>query len=214
MVGMRTLQLKTCLSLQGTIVLWWQIYFSHGLPSFDVTITALGFPSGSAVKESACNAGDPSSIPVSVRRRVGPWRRDRLPTPVFLGFPSGLDGKIYAFNAGDLGSIPGLEDPLQEGMATHSSILAWRIPWTEEPGRLQSTGLQRVGHTEWLSTHRQREQGKIKPDRGRWLGMSGKQEETTGGDVEADGKGRVAYPMVLHHSTVVRRTGAGECRRG
>ena len=40
----------------------------------------------------------------------------------------------------------GGEDPLEEGMATHSSILAWRIPWTEEPGRLQSTGLQRVGH--------------------------------------------------------------------
>ena len=40
----------------------------------------------------------------------------------------------------------GWEDPLEEGMATHSSILAWRIPWTEEPGRLQSTGWQRVGH--------------------------------------------------------------------
>ena len=40
----------------------------------------------------------------------------------------------------------GREDPLQEEMATHSSILAWRIPWTEEPGRLQSMGLQRVGH--------------------------------------------------------------------
>ena len=40
----------------------------------------------------------------------------------------------------------GQEDPLEEGMATHSSVLAWRIPWTEEPGRLQSTGLQRVGH--------------------------------------------------------------------
>ena len=38
------------------------------------------------------------------------------------------------------------EDPLEEGMATHSSILAWRIPWTEEAGRLQSTGSQRVGH--------------------------------------------------------------------
>ena len=38
------------------------------------------------------------------------------------------------------------EDPLEKGMATHSSILAWRTPWTEEPGRLQSTGLQRVGH--------------------------------------------------------------------
>ena len=38
------------------------------------------------------------------------------------------------------------EDPLEKEMATHSSILAWRIPWTEEPGRLQSTGSQRVGH--------------------------------------------------------------------
>ena len=39
------------------------------------------------------------------------------------------------------------EDPLEEGMATHSSILAWRIPWTEEPGGLQSMGLQRVRHS-------------------------------------------------------------------
>ena len=38
------------------------------------------------------------------------------------------------------------EDPLEKEMATHSSILAWRIPWTEEPGRLQSVGLHRVGH--------------------------------------------------------------------
>ena len=40
----------------------------------------------------------------------------------------------------------GQEDSLEKGMATHSSILAWRIPWTEEPGRLQSMGSQRVGH--------------------------------------------------------------------
>ena len=40
----------------------------------------------------------------------------------------------------------GREDTLEKGMATHSSILAWRIPWTEEPGGLQSTGSQRVGH--------------------------------------------------------------------
>ena len=40
----------------------------------------------------------------------------------------------------------GWEDPLEEGMATHSSILAWRIPWTEEPGGLQAMGWQRVGH--------------------------------------------------------------------
>ena len=52
-------------------------------------------------------------------------------------------------NAGDIrapGSIPGSGRPLEEGMATHSSILAWRIPWTEEPGGLQSMGSQRVGY--------------------------------------------------------------------
>ena len=40
----------------------------------------------------------------------------------------------------------GWEEPLEEGMTTYSSILAWRIPWTKEPGGLQSMGLQRVGH--------------------------------------------------------------------
>ena len=40
----------------------------------------------------------------------------------------------------------GWEDPLEKEMATHSSTLAWKIPWTEEPGRLQSMGLQRLGH--------------------------------------------------------------------
>ena len=40
----------------------------------------------------------------------------------------------------------GQEDPLEQGMVTHSSILAWRIPWTEEPGGVQSMGSQRVGH--------------------------------------------------------------------
>ena len=46
-----------------------------------------------------------------------------------------------------------LEDPLEEEMATHSSILAWRIPWTEEPGGLQSLGSQRVGH-DWACTNK------------------------------------------------------------
>ena len=48
-------------------------------------------------------------------------------------------------NAGGVGLL-GLEDPLEEEMATHSSILAWKIPWTEESGRLWSVGSQRVGH--------------------------------------------------------------------
>ena len=49
-------------------------------------------------------------------------------------------------NAGGTGSIPGGEDPLEEELAIHSSILAWEIPWTEKPGRLQSMRSQRVGH--------------------------------------------------------------------
>ena len=67
-----------------------------------------------------------------------------------MGFPGSSDGKESACNAGDLGSSPGLERSPGEGMATHSSILAWRIPWAEEPGRLQSMGSQRVGH-DWAS---------------------------------------------------------------
>ena len=61
-----------------------------------------------------------------------------------LGFPGGSEVKASACRVGDLGSILGWEDPLEKEMATHSSILAWRIPWMEEPGRLQSTGSQRV----------------------------------------------------------------------
>ena len=45
-----------------------------------------------------------------------------------MGFPDGSDGKDSACNVGDLGSVPGLGDPLEKGMAIHSSILAWRIP--------------------------------------------------------------------------------------
>ena len=61
-------------------------------------------------------------------------------------FPGGSDGKQTTCNLGDLASTPGCEDPLEKGPATHSSILAWRISWTEEPGRLQSMGSQRVRH--------------------------------------------------------------------
>ena len=46
----------------------------------------------------------------------------------------------------DVGSIPGQEDPLEEGLATHSSILVWRISWIEEPGGIPSIGPQRVEH--------------------------------------------------------------------
>ena len=62
------------------------------------------------------------------------------------GLPPGSGSKGSACNSGHLGSIPGWEDPLEKRRATHSSILAWRIPWSEEPGRLQSIGSQRVRH--------------------------------------------------------------------
>ena len=62
------------------------------------------------------------------------------------GLPWWLSGKESTCNAGDLGLIPGWEDPLEEGTTIHSSMLAWRIPWMEEPGGLQSIGLQRVRH--------------------------------------------------------------------
>ena len=64
-----------------------------------------------------------------------------------MGFPRSSVGKESAGNAGDLGLIPGREDPLEKETATHSSILAWRIPWTEEPDRLQSMGSQELDLT-------------------------------------------------------------------
>ena len=59
-------------------------------------------------------------------------------------------GKESACKAEDRGSMSGLEDPLEKGMATYSNIPAWRIPWTEEPGRLQSMGSQRIKHN-WVT---------------------------------------------------------------
>ena len=61
-------------------------------------------------------------------------------------FPSSSDGKASAYNAGNLGSIPGSVIFLEKEMATHSSILAWKIPWMEKSGRLQPMRSKRVGH--------------------------------------------------------------------
>ena len=66
-----------------------------------------------------------------------------------MGVPQWLRSKESICNSGaakDPGSILGSGRSLEEGMATHSSILAWRIPWTEESGRLQSIELQRIAH--------------------------------------------------------------------
>ena len=166
----------------------------------------VGFPDTSVGKESACNVGDPGSIPGSGRfpgegighplqyswaslvaqlvkylpamretwvRSLG-WESNGLPTPVFWpgefhglyspwghkesdmterlslsytlrSFPSGTSGKESACHCRrhkkqQIRSL-GQEDPLEEGIATHCSIPAWRISWTEEPGGLQSTEL-------------------------------------------------------------------------
>ena len=60
--------------------------------------------------------------------------------------PGGSESKQSACSAGDLSSTPESESSLEKGTASHSRILAWRIPWTEEPGGLQSMGPQRVRH--------------------------------------------------------------------
>ena len=91
----------------------------------DHTLYHAVFPHSSVGKESACNARDLGSIPGLGRSTADGVR---LPTPVFLDFPCGSAGKESACNAEDLGSIPGLERSLEKGKATHSSILAWRIP--------------------------------------------------------------------------------------
>ena len=83
--------------------------------------------------------------------RMHCWKRFGAPSPC-LGLPRWLSGKEYACGVRDAGSIPRLGKSLEEEMATHSSILAWKIPWAEEPGRLQSTGLQRVRHN-WATEH-------------------------------------------------------------
>ena len=76
------------------------------------------------------------------------WRRDWLPTPVFLGFPGGSAGKDPPAIWETWFGSPGEEHPTEKGTATHSSILAWRIPWTVYPrGRKESY------MTEQLSLH-------------------------------------------------------------
>ena len=97
---------------------------------------------------------------------LSPFWPTRLPHDPFLGtpvllysspfivktdFPGGSDGKASAYNTGDHGSVPGLGRSPEKAMATHSSTLAWKIPWTEEPHRPQSTGLQRVRH-DWMTS--------------------------------------------------------------
>ena len=71
-----------------------------------------------------------------------------------MGFPGGSDGKESVCRAGDPGSIPGSGEPLEKEMGTHFSILAWRIPWTEEPDGYSPWGHKQLDTTEQLTlTH-------------------------------------------------------------
>ena len=100
-------------------------------------------PCDSAGKESACNVGDPSLIP-----RSGRSPGEELGSPLQYSGASLVAQMVKnppAMRETWVQSL-GWEDPLEEGMATHSSILAWRIPGMGEPGGLPSLGSHRVGH--------------------------------------------------------------------
>ena len=71
----------------------------------------------------------------------------------FSDFPGGSDSKECTCNAGDQVQVLGQKYPLEKELETNSSILAWRIPWTEKPGRLQSVGSQRTGHNCMTNIH-------------------------------------------------------------
>ena len=93
--------------------------------------------------ELICNEGDPGSVPGLGR---SPGEETNYPLQYSWASLVAHRGKnLIAMQETWVQSL-GWEDPLQKGTAAHSSIPAWRIPWTEEPGRLQSLGLQRVGH--------------------------------------------------------------------
>ena len=108
-----------------------------------VSASLMGFTDSSIGKESACNAGDPGSIP-GLERSPGEG----------IGYPLQYSSASHVVQM--VKNPPamwetwvlslGWEDPLEKGKATQSSILAWRIPWTEAPGRLQSMGSPRVRH--------------------------------------------------------------------
>ena len=103
----------------------------------------MGFSGSSAGKESACNAGDSGSI-----SGTGTSPGEVIDYPLQYSWASLMAQMVKnppAMWETWVKSL-GWEDPLEEGMATHSSILSWRIPWTEEPGTLQSMRLQRVRH--------------------------------------------------------------------
>ena len=101
----------------------------------------MGFPGRSAGKQSACKAGDPGSIPGLVRSP-----EEGIGYPLQYSWTSLMAQSVKNLPAGQETWVRSLgwEDLLEEGVATHSTVLAGRIPRTEEAGRLQSMRLQRV----------------------------------------------------------------------
>ena len=100
---------------------------------------------------NVCGFGETADGCLFAKFVIGPWQVEKCASNFrhcfgILRLPGGLEGKdLPAVRETQVQSL-GWDDPLEEGMATHSCILAWRIPWTEEPGRLQSMGSQRFGH--------------------------------------------------------------------
>ena len=110
----------------------------------------MGFPHNSVGKESTCNEGDPGSIP-GLGRSSGDGIGYPLQYPWETLMAQLVENPLAMQET--LVRFLGWEDPLEEGMATHSSILAWRIPWTEEPGRLQSMESQSRTQQKQLSMY-------------------------------------------------------------
>ena len=113
-------------------------------------LQTLGFPGSSAGKESTSKVGDLSSIP-GLGRFLGEgigyplqYSWASLVVQIVKNPPAMQEAWVWYL---------GWEDHLEESMTTHCSILAWRISWTEKPGRLQSMGSQRAGHN-WMTRHR------------------------------------------------------------
>ena len=110
--------------------------------SYQEVRLCLGFPGSLAGEESACNAGDPSSIPGLGRVKS------------FTGFPVAQMVKNLPAMLETWVRSLGQKNPLEKGIATHSSILAWKIPWTEEPGRYSPWGHKESDMTEQLTHFR------------------------------------------------------------
>ena len=134
------------------VLIDWSRSFAHRMSndnSYLLNTHVASFPDISFGKESAYNAGDSGSI-----ARSGRSAGEGISYPLQYSWASLVAQMVKNPSAMQdtwVWSL-GQEDPLKEGMAIHSRILAWRIPWTEEPGRLQSMGSQRVRH-DWMTKH-------------------------------------------------------------